>query len=204
MILLLQAYEQKILSIDYDDYIWPVSSQIVVAESYPEQYGVSVMFQRGYDALDSLLGQNISLFAGPGFDMNMIEHWMQNTTYSTSIWVDEFNSGVSTVVNFPLFSLRSGTYAEIDAYPLEEVTIMVVTYSGMALLTSLGEEGFDDFVFQIDIVNPSQYVHDHISYTNLQDISSSDDTLELPIHLISLISGLLFFGIISRKMKSSK
>ncbi|MHA2251327.1 MAG: hypothetical protein ACXAD7_13280 [Candidatus Kariarchaeaceae archaeon] len=201
MLLLLQAYEQKILSIDYDEYIWPVGSQIVTAESYPEQYGVSVLFQRGHDEIDGLLGQNISLFAGPGFDMNMIEHWMQDTTYSTSIRVDEFNSGVSTMVNFPLFKLRSGTHTEMELYPLEEVTIMVITESGMALLFSLDEDGYDDFVFQSDIVNPSQYVHEYISYTVLQDDSSTLDVFELPIHFIPLFSGLVTLGIISRKVK---
>jgi hypothetical protein len=199
------SYQQRILSIDYDVNVWPVASQMYIMESYPERYGISVLFQRGNDGLRCCFSQNISIFVGVDFDMNYIEAWMGNSTYSDSVHVQQFAMGNSTTVSFPHFLLRNGTHAEIQAYPLDRVTFMIILENGMALLTSLGN-GFQDFVFQTEVQDATKYLHDYIPYTSIDqtqcDCTTDTDTdgnLKLPIPFLYVILGLISIKLIYRK-----
>ena len=203
------GFQQRILLIDYDQFVWPVATQISIMESYPEQYGLSVLFQRGNDGTFCCFSQNVSLFVGVDFDINNIEEWMQNSTYSDSVYVEMFDLGTTTAVSFPSFFLRMGNHIEIEAYPLDRVTIMIILDNGMALLTSFGE-GFKDFVFQTDINEPTKFIHDYIPYISISGNTDVDDkdeetdgVLTLPIPLFSILIGLIVTKlIISRKIRS--
>ncbi|MCE7735384.1 MAG: hypothetical protein GPJ54_10935 [Candidatus Heimdallarchaeota archaeon] len=200
------SYQQKILSIDFNEFVWPVATQMDVMESYPEQYSLSVLFQRGNDNLRCCFNQNVSLFVGIDFDMNSIEEWMANSTYSDTVHVDHFINGNTTQVTFPSFFLRTGNSAEIEAYPLDRVTFMVIQETGMALLTSFGE-GFQDFVFQTDIEDASKYVHEYTPFVTIDgtqddlgnDSSDSNGDLEVPIAFLPVIVALISTKIIRKK-----
>lgn len=206
MINLVFQYQQRILALDYNEFVWPVASQIDVLESYPEQYSISVLFQRGNDGTRCCFNQNISLYVGIDFDFNTKEEWMRDSTYTDSIFVQSFIQGSTTTVTFPTFFLRTGNQAEIEAYPLDRVTVMIIADSGIALLTSFGE-GFNDFLYQSEIVNPSQYLHDFVQYTTIGVTDSptlveseSNDDLELPVSMLSIFLGLIVIGISRKKI----
>lgn len=200
------SYQQRILSIDYNEFVWPVATQLDIMESYPEQYSLSVLFQRGNDDLRCCFSQNISLFVGIDFDMNNIEEWMANSTYSDTVYVQQFVTSNTTEVTFPSFFLRTGNSAEIEAYPLDRVTFMVIQDSGMALLTSFGE-GFQDFVFQTDIEDATKNVHDYIPFNTIDDTTDDTDIvvdsngdLDLPITLLPVMVGLISINLIRKKI----
>jgi hypothetical protein len=101
--------------------------------------------------------------------------------------------------------LRNGTHAEIQAYPLDRVTFMIILENGMALLTSLGN-GFQDFVFQTEVQDATKYLHDYIPYTSIDqtqcDCTTDTDTdgnLKLPIPFLYVILGLISIKLIYRK-----
>lgn len=198
-------YQQRILLIDYTALVWPVASQLFVLTSYPEQYSFSVIFQRGNDNARTTLGQNVSLFVGVDFDMNTIEEWMENSTYSDTVYMDSFTMGTTTNVQFPHFFLRKGNIEEVEAYPLERVTFMVVMDNRMTLLYSFSDQ-FKDFVFEISFsIEPTKYIHDYIPYVTIDDTSDlfePEDTngeLFLPIPVFSIIIGIISLQIVKRK-----
>lgn len=204
MLLDLFWFEQRILSIDYTELIWPVATQMSIMESYPEQYGLTVLFQRGNDNTRCCFSQNVSLFVGIDFDINNMEEWMENSTYSDTVFVQMFTTGTTTEVSFPSFFLRTGTHAEIEAYPLDRVTFMIIGENGMALLTSFGE-GFQDFVFQTEIMDATRFIHDYIPYVSIADDSDivddeeTDGVLTLPNPIFPTIMGLFVTMLITKR-----
>ncbi len=99
---------QRVTGIGYK--VWPADLSITTLESYPEQYSVSVLFQRGLDLLAYVHSENATLQVTsanpfePGENIKSI--------YTETITVDIASGGQSVQVEFATFT-GSTEYREL-------------------------------------------------------------------------------------------
>ncbi len=127
-----------------DGGIWPVDISVAIMESYPEQYGVDVTFQRGGDMLTVVQSISFALVISDVFDPdNSYEpNWILNA--SMAIWgnVSLASGGNQVVYNFPTFIF--GTETDYD-----NLGFMVLLESG-TFFKSHPQEGALPFIGSVD------------------------------------------------------
>lgn len=104
--------------------IWPVDMALAVLESFPEQYSVSVAFQRGNDLLTVVLVKPVSLFVWTKSDVSNIseEPDTKKAIYSFNSSVSIASGGSSTTITFPTFSVGKN-------YRAENLVFQVIVYT---------------------------------------------------------------------------
>lgn len=154
--------------------VWPVDMSVAIMESYPEQYAVTVMIQRGYDDL-TYTGHPITNFALVVSDVydpnNSYEpNWIFNA--SIVIWgnVTLSSSGELLTYNFPTFTF--GLETDFD-----NLGFMIILESG-TYLKSHPKEGYLPFIGSVDPL-----VYDDLSYSFLQTSTFVESFPSVPAFL---------------------
>ncbi|MHA2252487.1 MAG: hypothetical protein ACXAD7_19130, partial [Candidatus Kariarchaeaceae archaeon] len=93
-----------------NDYlVWPVDIQVWVMESFPEQYGIEVLFQRGNDLLDYVHEENATLIVSDHeiFDDEVLQIRSNiiHAIYSESKLVSIAAGGFTSKISFSTFML---------------------------------------------------------------------------------------------------
>lgn len=174
--------------------VWPVDMSVAIMESYPEQYAVTVMIQRGYDDL-TYTGHPITNFALVVSDVydpnNSYEpNWIFNA--SIIIWGNVTLSSYGELItyNFPTFTF--GLETDFD-----NLGFMIILESG-TYLKSHPKEGYLPFIGSVDPL-----VYDDLSYSFPQTSTFVDSFPSVPAFLpfpwlMSIVS-ILAISIIKKK-----
>ena len=152
--------------------IWAVDLSVAILESYPEQYGVEVIFQRGGDMLTVVQDINFALVVSDTYEHeNTFEpNWIFNA--SVIIWgnVSIASGGDQAVYNFPTF-----TYG-VDTNP-DDLGFMVIIEGG-TFLKSHSKEGDLPFAGSVD-----SWVYDDLDYFFPQNTTTIDSFPSVPAFL---------------------
>ena len=126
------------------DGIWPVDISVYVMESYPEQYGVVVTFQRGGDMLTVVQTINFALVVSDFYypENSYEPNWILNA--SIVIWGNASlaSGGDQITYDFPTFTYGTGT-------DYDNLGFMVIVESG-TYLKSHPQEGKLPFEGSVD------------------------------------------------------
>ena len=144
--------------------VWPVDLQLIVLESYPEQYAVSLVLQRGMDLLAYVFEENVTMFAGTELpEGNLTHDWFRHAIFGYSKTIFLPAGGSTQTLSFPTFSIFHSNFTQTDSvtvYPndltSEDLTILVIMQSGDYI--SLDVDTGEIQVRQSTITNGTAYV----------------------------------------------
>lgn len=161
--------------------VWPVDIQIIIMESYPEQYGVTAKIYRGFDSTKCCGTGNITLivtdsdpFFHPDFDLKSKEEF--NALHSETSNYSINNFGSSLDINFGTFTLGT-SYSPIDLFYtiILDNGLYIIYGANSSKLPSIG------------------YVEDFAIF-----LETPSDLVELPFIWISLI-GIIVIQLLRKK-----
>lgn len=171
------AIFNKITGNGLETQVWPLDLSVDVMESYPPQYGVSVLFIRGNDLLTVVEEYNVTLVVGEVDtvgDLNSLD-WITNASYVQNQKLQLNSGGNSQRVGFDTFTL--GTIEDN------------LNYSRIGVAIFMDEELLVHSHLQGDwkVVIPDQSDLDNIPDV-ISDTSSADNLslLAVPVLLATL------------------
>ncbi|MHA2028202.1 MAG: hypothetical protein ACW99A_11165 [Candidatus Kariarchaeaceae archaeon] len=186
------SYYQRVTGMFKEQPVWPIDMSVAVMESYPEQYGIEVLIQRGIDFQDVEYEEELTLIVA---DYDIFAQYFApvngNISYVAKENVILVADGSSVSVQFDTFSVGT-EYSPNDLYfsVLLENGLYIQS-SSHSRLPVIGQDGMD--FSDITVTSNGQN-------TKSSDSDSQSNGLELPVSIFWLLIPLMILPII-RKLK---
>ncbi|MHA2250236.1 MAG: hypothetical protein ACXAD7_07735 [Candidatus Kariarchaeaceae archaeon] len=190
--------------------VWPVDMQVFVMESYPEQYSVSVSFQRRNDLLTYIHEENATLIVT---DYNVIAELSSSEKQPYAIHIDSQPIAIAT--GGQMISITFNTFSVGTDYSLASLHFTVLMENGVYLyftanqtmLPQLKYHGNIDYS-SFDLIDkkyPSK-TEDITSEPNKTDVQRDKDTssgqLEVPIPSLLILGTFALLPLIKKKIET--